>query len=144
MPLLRTIELVDIIDRATSYLLRILEVPSLEIIRLYGCFVAASPSSASQVGKVLHIFLAASSPPLQDLSLSAVRISSEDFVPVLEYFPHITSLRLSCMNGVARFLETIVAKRLCLEFDSLIISRITFIDFDPIITHLRKLVGTDD
>ncbi|KDQ19235.1 hypothetical protein BOTBODRAFT_184314 [Botryobasidium botryosum FD-172 SS1] len=141
MSAIRTIELVKVPAESINRLLQIIVAPALEALRIQG---EECPPPKPEVGESLAVFLATSSQYLQDLSLGAVQMPPDDVAPVLELLSHISSLRLSHIDGITRFLETLASGRCCLQLESLTIENITCGPKSSISASLRKLVQPDN
>ncbi|KDQ19245.1 hypothetical protein BOTBODRAFT_433594 [Botryobasidium botryosum FD-172 SS1] len=140
MPLLQTIELIEASDRSLNHLLRTLVAPALQVLHLRK---STKPEHRSYpVANALTAFLAASDPPLRDLSLYAVGIEGHDeLVPMLKRLPHITSLRLARMYDASLVLTGLATyPRLCLQLESLVLVRVSRNFFDCVSLPLPKLV----
>ncbi|KDQ19258.1 hypothetical protein BOTBODRAFT_433778 [Botryobasidium botryosum FD-172 SS1] len=141
---LQTIEIVDAYDASVNYFLRTLVAPALDALRIQGKASAYDDNlPAPEIGEALAIFLATSNPHLRSVSLDAVEIPRDDLVPMLEHLPHISSLRLSRMHGISRFLEALSSERLCLQLESLVVANIIY-GHHAIFAPLRALIQPED
>ncbi|KDQ19248.1 hypothetical protein BOTBODRAFT_27833 [Botryobasidium botryosum FD-172 SS1] len=142
---LRAIEIFDARDSSINYFLRTLGAPVLEVLRIQGKIATYDDNHPTpEIGQSLTSFLATSSQCLRNVSLDAVEISQDNLVPILEHLPHISSLRLSRMDGTTQFLEILASHRLCLELEQLVIANIKYGHKSSISIPLRKLVQPDD